>query len=93
MKFERRAAKHGAACAIGVILLLTVLEFPPPLGFETRPQTNVSPLWLVFFLVILFSEIAALPLLYKRPKPGALLGILAVILNMLQAAFSPIRPL
>lgn len=77
-------AKVGALAAIAIILIVTVLEFPPPIGFETRPQTNVSPLWLVLFLAILISEIAAIPLLLKRPELGWKFAVVAGVLNILQ---------
>ena len=77
-------AKWGAVGAILAILILTVLEFPAPIGFETRPQTNVSPLWGVFFLIILITEIAAIPLIFRRPGLGRKFGIIAGILNILQ---------
>lgn len=73
-----------AAVAILVILILTILEFPAPVGFETRPQSNVSLFWLVFFIIILVVEIASIPLLFKKPKLGGAFGILAAILNILQ---------
>jgi hypothetical protein len=60
------------------------LEYPPPLGFETRPQTDVSLFWLVFFIVVLTVEIATVPMIYRRPGIGGGLGILAAILNILQ---------
>jgi hypothetical protein len=77
-------AKRGVFGAIIVILALTVLEFPPPIGFETRPQGDVSMLWLVFFLAILITEITAIPLIFKRPKLGSKLAICAGVLNILQ---------
>lgn len=73
--------------AIGLIiaiLVLTALEFPAPIGFETRPQDNVSFFWLAFFLVILVSEIAAIPLMYTWPAIAARLGVFAAALNILQ---------
>lgn len=76
--------KWGIFASIITILILTVLEFPAPLGFETRPQGDVSLLWLLFFLIILITEIAALVLVLKFPKLGAKLGIIAAILNILQ---------
>jgi hypothetical protein len=78
------SAKRAVLGAIIVILILTVLEFPPPLGFETRPQSDVSLFWLAFFIGILIVEIATIPILYRRPALGGGLGILAAILNMLQ---------
>jgi hypothetical protein len=78
------SAKRAVLGAVIVILALTVLEFPPPLGFETRPQSNVSIFWLAFFIVILIVEIATIPVIYRRPSVGAGLGILAAILNILQ---------
>ncbi len=78
------SAKTGAVGAIIAILVLTVLEFPAPIGFETRPQTNVSIFWLLFFLVIVVTEIAAIPLILKRPSLGRKFGVAAGILNILQ---------
>ena len=78
------SARRAALGAVIVILILTVLEFPPPLGFETRPQSDVSIFWLAFFIVILIVEIATIPMIYRRPSVGGGLGILAAILNILQ---------
>lgn len=78
------AAKMGAVAAIIAILIITVLEFPPPLGFETRPQNDVSIFWLFFFLLIAITEIAAIPLILKRPGLGRKFGLAAGILNILQ---------
>jgi len=66
------------------ILVLTILEFPAPIGFESRPQNNVSPAWLILFLAILISEISALLLIFKRPSLGAKFAISAGVLNILQ---------
>src|SRR6266508_4644959 len=79
------SAKIGAVGAIIAILIITVLEFPPPIGFETRPQTDVSIFWLFFFLAILITEIAAIPLIIKRPGLGRKFGIVAGTLNIVQA--------
>jgi hypothetical protein len=76
--------KNIAVGAIAIILILTALEFPPPIGFETRPQTDVSLFWLAFFLLSLIVEIAAIPMIYKRPAIGGKLGILTATLNILQ---------
>jgi len=78
------SAKRAVIGAVIVILILTVLEFPPPLGFETRPQSDVSLFWLAFFIVILIVEMATIPMIYRRPALGGGLGILAAILNILQ---------
>ncbi len=78
------SAKRAVLGAVIVILILTVLEFPPPIGFETRPQSNVSIIWLAFFIAILIVEIATIPVIYRHPSVGAGLGILAAILNILQ---------
>jgi hypothetical protein len=77
-------ARRAVLGSIIAILVLTVLEFPPPIGFETRPQSDVSPLWLIFFIVILIVEIATVPLIYKRPIVGRRFGIVAAALNILQ---------
>jgi hypothetical protein len=78
------SARIGAVGAIIAILIVTVLEFPPPIGFETRPQTGVSIFWLIFFLVIVITEIATIPLILKCPSLGRKFGIVAGILNILQ---------
>jgi hypothetical protein len=78
------SAKWASVGAIISIIIITVLEFPAPVGFETRPQTNVSPFWLLFFLIIVITEIAAIPLILKRPSLGKKFGIVAGVLNILQ---------
>lgn len=77
-------AKKGAIAVIVAILIVTVLEFPAPIGFETRPQSGVSVYWLFFFLGILVTEIAAIPLILKRPLLGAKFADAAAVLNILQ---------
>jgi hypothetical protein len=78
------SAKRVVLGAIIVILVLTVLEFPPPIGFETRPQSSVSVIWLAFFILILIVEIATIPVVYTTPSVGGGLGMLAAVLNILQ---------
>ena len=77
-------ARKALVATIIAILILTVLEFPPPIGFETRPQTDVSSFWLIFFVIILIVEIATIPMIYKRKNIGGELGIFAAIINILQ---------
>jgi hypothetical protein len=79
-----KMAKWGIFGSIIVILVLTVLEFPPPVGFETRPQGDVSMFWLVLFLVILLTEIATIPLIFKSLKLGAKFAFIAAFLNIIQ---------
>ena len=78
------SAKRAVLGAVIVILILTVLEFPPPIGFETRPQSDVSAFWLAFFIVILIVEMGTIPLIYRRPSVGGGLGFIAATLNILQ---------
>ena len=61
-------ARKAVVATVIAILVLTVLEVPPPIGFETRPQSDVSSFWLVFFLIILIVEIATIPMVYKRQR-------------------------
>jgi hypothetical protein len=77
-------ARKAVVATVIAILILTVLEFPPPIGFETRPQSDVSSFWLVYFLIILIVEIATIPMIYKRQSIGSGLGIFAAILNIVQ---------
>lgn len=77
-------AKRAVFASVTAILILTVLEFPPPIGFESRPQSGVSPFWLLFFLAILIVEVATVPLIYKRPNLGRAFGITAAFLNVAQ---------
>ncbi len=76
--------KKAVVGSVVLILILTVLEFPPPIGFETRPQSDVSSFWLVFFIGILIVEIATMPLIYKRPSIGRGFGVAAAFLNIIQ---------
>ncbi|MFA5841605.1 MAG: hypothetical protein WC835_01415 [Candidatus Paceibacterota bacterium] len=75
-------AKIGVVVSIIANLVITALEFPPPIGFETRPQDNVSLAWLAYFFVILATQIAAISLILKYPKTGAYLAMTAAILNI-----------
>lgn len=77
-------SKLGIIGCIVAIIILTILEFPAPIGFETRPQDNVSMGWLFFFLTIVVTEIATIPLILKKPKLGSVFGIVAGVLNILQ---------
>lgn len=79
-----RSAAVRAVLVIVLILILTVLEFPAPIGFETRPQADVSMLWLILFLAIVIVEIAAIPLLLRRAALGPTFGIVAGLLNIMQ---------
>ena len=77
-------ARKAVVAIVIAILVMTVLEFPSPIGFETRPQSDVSSFWLVFFLIILIVEIATIPMIYKRQSIGSGLGIFVAIVNILQ---------
>lgn len=81
-----RRARRGVRWSIAGIVALTVLELPPPIGFETRPQDNVSPVWLLLFLAILLSELTAAVLIHRRPHPAAGLAMTAAVLNLAQVA-------
>lgn len=76
--------KLGIIGCVVAIIVLTILEFPAPIGFETRPQDNVSIGWLLFFLTIVVTEIATIPLILKKPSLGIKFGIVAGVLNILQ---------
>jgi hypothetical protein len=76
--------KLGIIGCVVAIIILTILEFPAPVGFETRPQDNVSIGWLLFFLTIVVTEIATIPLILKKPTLGLRFGIVAGVLNILQ---------
>ncbi len=76
--------KSGIISCVAAIIILTILEFPAPIGFETRPQNNVSLGWLFFFLTIVITEIVTIPLILKKPSLGIKFGIVAGVLNILQ---------
>lgn len=76
--------KIGIIGSVIAIIALTILEFPAPVGFETRPQDNVSMGWLFFFLTIVIAEIATIPLILKKPSLGFKFGITAGTLNIFQ---------
>ncbi len=79
-----KIAKWGVVGAVIAILILTVLEFPAPIGFETRPQNNVLILFGMLFLVILVSEITAASLVFKKTNLAIKFAIVAGILNIIQ---------
>lgn len=76
--------KIGIIGCVVAIMILTVLELPAPVGFETRPQSNVSMGWLFFFLVIVITEIATIILMFKKTNLGIKLGATVGVLNILQ---------
>ena len=81
---NRNVAKRGVVASIFVILILTFLEMPKPLGLETRSQDNVSRGWLILFFAILISEVLALIRVHRHPKMAARLAIFAGVLNIVQ---------
>jgi hypothetical protein len=84
IKSTDKKFKMGITGCIVAIIILTILEFPVPIGFETRPQDNVSLGWLFFFLIIVFTEVATIPLILKKSSLGIKFGIVAGVLNILQ---------
>ena len=81
MKFKW--ARRGVLACVAAILVITTLEFPPPIGFETRPQSDVSILWLFYFLLVLITELATIPLVFLRPALGRVFALVAAGLNIL----------
>jgi hypothetical protein len=78
-----KLARRGVLACVAAILVITTLEFPPPIGFETRPQDNVSILWLFFFLLVLVTEVSTVPLVFLRPALGRVFALVAAALNIL----------
>jgi hypothetical protein len=78
-----KRARRGVVSCVAAILVITTLEFPPPIGFETRPQDNVSVLWLFFFLLVLITEVSTIPLVFMRPALGRVFALMAAALNVL----------
>ncbi len=81
---SRSLGKRGVVGSIVLILILTFLELPEPMGFETRSQDNVSRGWLLLFVAILISEIWAMVAVFRRPRSGAWAAIAAAVLNIFQ---------
>ncbi len=79
-----KSAKRGVVVSIVIILVLTVLEFPKPIGFETRSQSNVSRGWLILFFAIIACELIALLRIRRRSKMGARFAFIAGVLNLFQ---------
>lgn len=86
-----KTAQKGIIISVISILAITILEFPAPIGLETRPQDKVAIGWLFFFAVILVTEIATIPFVLRKPMTGTRLGITAGGLNILQAAADQLR--
>ena len=76
-RFTPATAKRAVVVAVIMILVLTFLGFPPPVGIETRPQSNVSLVWLVYFFVVMIIEIGTIPMIYRHPSIGGVTGIIA----------------
>lgn len=84
IKSINKKFKLGIISCVVAIIILTILEFPAPIGFETRSQSNVSMGWLFFFLTIVVTEITTILLILKRPSLGIKFGMIAGVLNILQ---------
>lgn len=69
------STKRAVITFVIVILVLSFLGFPP--------QSNVSLIWLAYFVVVVIIEIVTIPMIYRRPVVGGVLGIIAAILNIL----------
>jgi len=81
---NRSLGKRGVIGSILLILILTFLELPEPMGFETRSQDNVSRAWLLLFVTILVCEVWAMVAVFRRPVSGAWLALAAAVLNIFQ---------
>ncbi len=84
-KIAPSTAKKVVAGSAVAILIIILLGFPQPIGFETRPQADVSMIWAVLCIAIFASLLATIRLVFTRPSTGAKLGILAGILTILQS--------
>jgi hypothetical protein len=85
------SAKRPVIAAVLMILILTFLGFPPLVGIETRPRSNVSTIWLAYFVFVLIVETSTIPMIYRRPSLGGRLGILAASLNILFVLAGQVR--
>src|SRR5712664_3111650 len=64
---------------LAVDLVSWVAYFPAPYGLETRPISSTSPIFGFPFFVALALNIAAIPVLWWKPKVASLLAILLAI--------------
>lgn len=81
---SNRWAKFSVLGSLIAIIVVTILEFPSPIGFETRPQDNVSIVWLFFLLAIVISMLATALFIFIKPSIGKKIAIVAGVLNILQ---------
>ena len=81
---NRNLGKRGVVASILLMWILTFLELPKPMGFETRSQENVSRAWLMLFLAILVCEVWTIVAVFRRPELGAKLALAAAVLNIFQ---------
>jgi hypothetical protein len=54
-----------------VDLVSWVAYFPAPYGLETRPISSTSPIFGIPFFIALALNIAAIPILWRKPKVGS----------------------
>lgn len=76
-------SKNGRDCICHCDYCPNFFGFPPPVGIETRPQSNVSLVWLAYFFVVLIIEITTIPYHIQRSCLGGVIGILTAILYIL----------
>lgn len=61
---------------LAIALASWVAYFPSPYGLETRPISSTSLIFGIPFFVGLVLNIAAIPVLWRRPRTGSLLAVL-----------------
>src|SRR6267378_3090296 len=69
-----RVAKWALLVLI-VDLVSWFAYFPAPYGLETRPISSTSLIFGIPFFLALLLNIAAIPILWRRPKIGSLLTL------------------
>jgi hypothetical protein len=77
-----RAAKWTFV-VLAVELVSWDAYFPAPYGLETRPISNISPVFGIPFYLAFALNIAAIPILWWRPRMGSPLVLLLGIVFLL----------
>src|SRR2546425_10729546 len=66
-----------------LLILFGILQNPAPIGFETRPSSEVPPYFFGIFVIALILAVIAIPLGLWRMKRAVLVAAPAALFNLL----------
>lgn len=76
-------SRWGFVFAAIVLIVLGVLQNPQPVGFETRPSSEIPSFFFAIFAIALILDVAAVVIGILRIRLAAIIALFAAIFNVL----------